>query len=161
MVTSNPPPGKKFFTVAEANATLPLVRAIVRDVTELARELRERHERLNRDRPDRTMRLSEAHEEELAQARQDLEWAKQRMQGYEEELAALGVELKDYFAGLVDFPSRMGDRVVYLCWRLGEPAVGFWHELGAGYAGRQKLDLTPPAGESRLPRTPSTTDTPS
>ena len=72
-----------------------------------------------------------------------------------------GVELKDYFAGLVDFPSRREGRVVYLCWRFGEPAVAYWHELEAGFAGRQKLDGGPPAGGPRLPRTPSTTDTPS
>src|SRR5438309_1002890 len=44
-------PGKRYFTVSEANATLPYVRAVVRDVTELAAQLRERHERLVRLRP--------------------------------------------------------------------------------------------------------------
>jgi hypothetical protein len=42
-------------------------------------------------------------------------------------------------AGLVDFPGEMDGRSVYLCWRLGESAVEYWHELEAGYAGRQPL----------------------
>jgi hypothetical protein len=61
------------------------------------------------------------------------------MEEYVRELKALGVELKDYFTGLIDFPSLMDGRPVYLCWRLGEPEVAHWHELEAGVAGRQKL----------------------
>ena len=41
--------------------------------------------------------------------------------------------------GLVDFPSRLDGRTVFLCWRLGEPEVLHWHELDAGFAGRQPL----------------------
>jgi hypothetical protein len=41
--------------------------------------------------------------------------------------------------GLVDFPSLMDGRIVYLCWRLGEPEVLHWHELKSGFAGRQSL----------------------
>jgi hypothetical protein len=131
--------GKKYFTVREANSALPLVRAIVRDVTELARDLRERHERLTRLTPEDRGSLSEAHLEELMQAQEDFERGQEKMQEYEQELQQLGVELKDYFMGLIDFPSLMNGRPVYLCWRLGEAEVSHWHELGAGFAGRQKL----------------------
>ncbi len=134
-----PKNGTRFFTTTEANNTLPLVRAIVQDITELARELRERHERLERLRPDGRFALSDAHDEELQQVRAELERGQEKMEEYVRELNQLGVELKDYFTGLIDFPSVRNGRVVYLCWRLGEPEVGHWHELEAGFAGRQKL----------------------
>lgn len=56
-----------------------------------------------------------------------------------EDLAALGVEVKGIDEGLVDFPSLREGRVVYLCWRTGEPDILFWHELDAGFRGRQPL----------------------
>jgi len=56
------------------------------------------------------------------------------------ELHETGIELKDHTNGLIDFPCMRGDRVVYLCWKLGEPAeIEYWHELDAGFAGRQPL----------------------
>ena len=60
------------------------------------------------------------------------------MKDFVQELNALGVELKDYYTGLVDFPGWMNGHEVYLCWRLGEPEVAHWHELDAGFAGRQE-----------------------
>ena len=54
-------------------------------------------------------------------------------------LLELGVELKDPASGLIDFPALREGRVVYLCWRLGEPAIAYWHDLDAGFAGRQPL----------------------
>jgi hypothetical protein len=137
--------GKRYFTVGEANSTLPYLRAVVRDVTELARELRERHERLVRLRPSERGGVSEAHQEEMLQARADLERGQERMQEYEQELRQLGVELKDYFTGLIDFPSIIDGREVYLCWRLDEPEVGHWHELEAGFLGRRSLLAGPAA----------------
>jgi len=131
--------GKKHFTVAEANAMLPLVRAIVRDVTELARDLKERQERLARVRLPESGHGGDAYREELNQVQADFEREQERMQEYVAELHKLGVELKDYFSGLVDFPSRLDNREIYLCWRLGEPDVAHWHELEAGFQGRQKL----------------------
>ena len=131
--------GKKYFTVAEANAALPLTRAIVKDITELARDLRDRHERLSRLRPASKDSIGPDHQEELQQVMAEFERDTQRMRDYEKELKELGVELKDYYTGLLDFPCWMGDREVYLCWRLGEPDVSHWHELDAGFAGRQKI----------------------
>ncbi len=143
MAATKPPTGKKYYTPAGANATLPLVRVIIRDVTELARDLRERHERLSRVLSGKRSGLSPAHEEELLQAQSELERGQVRMREYERELQNLGIELKDYFIGLIDFPSRMDGREVYLCWRLGEAEVAYWHELDAGFAGRQKLRPAP------------------
>jgi hypothetical protein len=130
---------RKYFTAAEANAMLPLVRAIVRDVTELARDLKERQDRLARVQQGDAGHVPDAHREELHQVQAEFNRDQQRMQEYVAELRNLGVELKDYFTGLIDFPSRMEDREIYLCWRLGEPEVAHWHELEAGFQGRQKL----------------------
>jgi hypothetical protein len=130
---------KKLFTVAEANATLPLVRAIARDIAELAGDLRERQERLSKVQPSKRGAVLDAHQEELQQAQAEFERDQERLLEYEQELRDLGVELKDYYTGLVDFPCWMDNREVYLCWRLGEAEVGHWHELDAGFGGRQKL----------------------
>jgi hypothetical protein len=131
---------KKYFTPSEANATLPLLRSILRDVTALAAELKERQERLGRvAAPARGQKPSDAYQEELQEIQAEFERDRGRMQEYFEEIQRLGVELKDPYTGLVDFPSILDDHEVYLCWRLGEPAVAHWHELDAGFAGRRKL----------------------
>jgi hypothetical protein len=62
-----------------------------------------------------------------------------KLQGYVAELRELGVEPKGAIEGLVDFPCEMDGRTVYLCWRLGEPEVLFWHDLESGFGGRQPL----------------------
>jgi len=54
-------------------------------------------------------------------------------------IQAMGVVIKDINAGLVDFPALREGREVYLCWRYGEEAVQFWHDLDAGFAGRQPV----------------------
>ena len=61
------------------------------------------------------------------------------MQKALDELDGLGVQLKDIDQGLVDFPSRRDGRVVYLCWRLGEETIAWWHDVDTGFAGRQPL----------------------
>jgi hypothetical protein len=139
MAASKPVVDKKYFTVARANATLPLVRAIVRDIMELARDLRDRQGRLNRFQAAEAKPAGDAYLEEIEHARADFERDQERLHEYEQELRNLGVELKDYFIGLVDFPCWMDDREVYLCWKAGEPEVGFWHDLDAGFAGRQLI----------------------
>jgi len=146
MAAKKPVAGKKYFSVAEANAALPLVRAIVRDIAELARDLQERHERLSHVRPSKTGGMDDAHHEELQQALAEFERDQERMQDYERELKQLGVELKDYHSGLIDFPCWADNREVYLCWRMGEPEVAHWHELDAGFAGRQRLTSLPSRG---------------
>jgi hypothetical protein len=56
------------------------------------------------------------------------------------ELDALGIQLKDYSRGLIDFPAMREGRVVLLCWQLGEgDEIRWWHDLEAGFTGRQPL----------------------
>jgi hypothetical protein len=55
------------------------------------------------------------------------------------ELHEREIVLRDLDRGLVDFPALRGDQEVYLCWEEGEPEIGFWHEPGAGFAGRRPL----------------------
>jgi hypothetical protein len=116
---------KKYFTIDEANNALPLVRAIVGDIVAKYSEVSERKSRLDQIRESRSTRdrgSRDLYGEELAQVEELLE-----------------IELKDISRGLIDFPSLMDGREVYLCWLLGEEEIGHWHEIDAGFAGRQSL----------------------
>lgn len=56
------------------------------------------------------------------------------------ELGELGIQLKDYSRGLIDFPSMRGGQMILLCWQLGEPLqIEWWHEVETGFAGRKPL----------------------
>lgn len=153
MKTKKPPPEKKYFTVADANAALPLAQAIVKDITTLARELRARHEDL-RERQERLgplksnerTRLGQAYEDEVRQISAEFERLtaeferdQERMGEYVKELTDLGILLKDYDMGLLDFPCLTDGREVYLCWHLGEAEVSHWHETNAGFKGRRPI----------------------
>jgi hypothetical protein len=56
------------------------------------------------------------------------------------KLQELGIVVRDIDRGLIDFPAILDGREAYLCWELGESGIGYWHELEAGYGGRQPLD---------------------
>lgn len=56
------------------------------------------------------------------------------------ELFALGIEVKNLEWGLIDFLAERDGRLVYLCWKLGEGPISYWHDLDAGFAGRQPID---------------------
>lgn len=129
---------KKFFTPSQANAMLPLVGRIVRDITEQAHQMRtllDRLDRLNVE-PDGPNLLVA---QEIQSIEDDVDKGRDRLDELVRELSGLGVLLKDYFTGLIDFPCWMDDHEVYLCWKLGEPEVAHWHEIEAGFSGRQKL----------------------
>jgi hypothetical protein len=129
----------KIFTLDQANAMLPLVRAIVRDLADLSRDVLDRRERLAFLLAGREADAKDLYRDELSQIEQELHKDNDRLREYVRELQELGVEPKNGPEGLVDFRCVMDGRVVYLCWKYGEPEIGFWHELDAGFAGRQKL----------------------
>jgi len=126
-------PVRKVFSLDEANRTLPLVSRIVRDVVEMHAGCAQVQARIETADPREVPALQER-----------LELAVDRLHDLVDELSQVGVLLKDYEIGLVDFPARHEDRDVYLCWRLGEAEVGFWHELHAGYGGRQPIQTFRP-----------------
>ena len=56
------------------------------------------------------------------------------------ELFQLGIQLKDYSRGLIDFPCLRNGQVILLCWQLGEDErIAWWHEMETGFAGRKPL----------------------
>lgn len=138
-MSSKPWKNRKVFTVEQANAALPLVRAITKDLAELSRDVIERRERLSLLLKGRERDNRDLYGEELAQIQEELERDTDRLQAYVEELRELGVEPKNGPEGLIDFPAVIDGRAVYLCWKLGESEVLHWHDLEAGFRGRQPL----------------------
>ncbi len=124
---------RRYFTVAAANRALVLVRRIVSDVIVEYARLVDLQEML--DAAEKASALAEADS-----ARQELVLTVDRLQSCLEELDQVGVELKDWSLGLVDFPCRLGRREVYLCWRYGESCIGHWHESDEGFAGRRPIE---------------------
>ena len=120
---------KRRFTLVQANSALPLVRRIVGDIVKTH---------------GMVLRL-QAEMEQAAGAREQaatqskLDESVTRLEDYIDELSEVGCELKDYQIGLIDFVGRHQARDVYLCWKLGEEKIGYWHEMNAGYAGRQPV----------------------
>jgi len=136
----------RLFTIEQANAMLPLVRAITGDLAALARDVMQRRHRLSVLTAGRDLKANDPYADELAQMEAELERDALRLQEYVEELRELGVEPKGAIEGLVDFPCEMDGRLVYLCWRLGEPEVLYWHDLESGFGGRQPLTADSVAG---------------
>ena len=126
----------RLFTVNEANDLLPKLCPLFEQVLENIRRLKGaseavvRREQLDADAPDLMGRL-----------RQDPEITRliSEIQGWVDEINAHGCICKGVEQGLVDFPCMLGAEVVFLCWQLGEPTVGFWHGVEDGFAGRKLL----------------------
>jgi len=129
---------RKYFTVEEANKALPLVRMIVGDIVRQDRIVEDLQQRLSRLTSERRRPSNDLYSEELAQSQAQLDAEEVKLRSYIEELKRLGVEFKGP-DGLCDFYSLRDGREVFLCWRLGEPEVSYWHDLDAGFAGRQPL----------------------
>ena len=126
---SHPSRPVRRFTLEQAQRALPLVKRIVADIVRthgLASSCRDAVERTTGAR-------------QASQAQHDLDAAIDRLEELVDELNDVGVELKDYQSGLVDFVARHDGRDVYLCWKLGEERITHWHELNAGFAGRKPV----------------------
>ena len=124
----------KIFTVQEANALLPNVKLIVG-------KIQRAHRKLSTYR-DEAKRASEAAEQGGGGLSDGVAYAAilTDLTTQLAELEALGVQLKDFERGLIDFPSLRDGRIVLLCWQLGEgDELEWWHDVDAGFAGRTPL----------------------
>ena len=133
-------PDPRLFTLAEAEALLPTITPILEEIRAARRALGQAEGEIARQL--KPVRGNGHHVDAGAvqRLREEAARAASRLEANGGQLAALGVELKDPESGLVDFRSDRDGRIVYLCWRLGEPRIDWWHELEAGFAGRQPLE---------------------
>ncbi|MBI3666987.1 MAG: DUF2203 domain-containing protein [Acidobacteria bacterium] len=76
----------------------------------------------------------------FAEMKAGRERAVERLKQALEEIEKSGCLVKDLDIGLVDFPTMFDGEEVYLCWKLGEPNIGFWHHTSEGYKGRKSID---------------------
>jgi hypothetical protein len=136
-MSTNNPGEQRLFSLTEANA-------IVERITPLLERLRDEHAALLNARQAfgeyaNTLRnhgfLVEGHRveseigEHIARLREGID-----------AITDLGVEIKNLEWGLVDFPTLRNGEIVYLCWRLNEGPISYWHDLDSGFAGRQPID---------------------
>lgn len=125
------------FTVEQANRALPLVRRIVQDIVAEHpgwKDLVARYELAAAG-----ARPEWGESPEQLKLRGEIDAVARRINGYVDELAAVGCLLKGFEDGLVDFYGYQEGRLVFLCWRLGEDRVGHWHDLDAGFGGRRPI----------------------
>jgi hypothetical protein len=122
----------RIFTRSEANGMLPRLRPLLG-------ELQEEWGRIKEMNPE----ISKLRERAMFDAfhPRGVEYVESvsHLTGLISEIRDMGVLVKDLDKGLCDFPYMKADRVVYLCWHLGEDSVGFWHDVEAGFAGREPL----------------------
>ena len=124
----------KLFTIDEANSLLPSVRPIIKSI--------QRSHRRVTSFGKRAKRAAEGAESGGGGMVQGPQYARLliALSLGAGQLESLGVQLKDYSQGLIDFPSMRDGRVVLLCWKADEgDQLEWWHDLEAGFAGRQPL----------------------
>jgi hypothetical protein len=128
----------RFFTVEEANLELSRLRQWLPRVQARRRRL----DVVRRKLGELTVKAAangNLLEEEVHGTQREAQRLTEELNKLMTKISDLGCEIKDIEQGLVDFPSLREGREVYLCWRLGEQEVAFWHELDAGFSARQPL----------------------
>jgi hypothetical protein len=141
----------RFYDLDEANDAIPEVRTILESLRDQRAELiRLRDEVLAHGADDETRGEARSDAPTEAKIDNDVRVLRLRMQGVIDRMQAgvvrideLGVTLREIETGLIDFPALANGRQIWLCWRLGEGDVEWWHELSDGFSGRRALtDLT-------------------
>lgn len=130
----------KMFTIAEANALIPQIRSLLKQLQQKKREIAlcevkiDAAEILN-------PRSGNEQSPEVEALLKEYEDKVNSFYANIDEIHGMGCYLKDIELGLIDFYSVYEGRVVYLCWKAGEEAVGHWHEIGKGFSCRQPFKL--------------------
>lgn len=131
----------KTFSLEEAQTLVPVLESLMKNAREskttaesIAGELQALNQRIFLN-GGTLVRIGE-----IARQRAQHDKAVQQVKDTLAEIDSIGVQVKDLDSGLLDFPCQLGDDVVLLCWKLGEPEIQHWHTLDAGFAGRQAVD---------------------
>lgn len=125
-------PLERLFTLEQANRLLDTLRPVVDQLVQARDEI-------GALRPDLAGGLQKAMSNGGSLATGRLMTLLQRIRSLVDRIQAEGVLVKDIDQGLLDFPARHQGRVVFLCWKHGEGQIEYWHDLEAGFAGRQRL----------------------
>jgi len=121
-----------YFTLQQARNTLTAIRPLMDEIQTIHQEILER-------RPDVWPVVERAAGNGGSQAASKLVREFERLDALVHQVQDTGVLFKDINLGLLDFPALRNGREVYLCWKHGEEDIEFWHEIDAGYAGRQPI----------------------
>ena len=131
----------RFFSLFEAERLLPEVEGLLRSLL----QLRTDYQRTETELQGLLQRIVAAGgmippREKISQLKNRKDAAARGLQTSLKKLEELGCLLKDIDTGLVDFPTLYRGKEVYLCWKLGETSIGYWHRVDAGFPGRQAID---------------------
>jgi len=131
----------KRFTLAEAERLLSRLEPMLRNAIDLKTELEHTQGELTRYR-ERVAMMGGVNldRDRVTGVRARSEAAAAHLRVVLEQVENLGCLVKDLETGLVDFPTLLRGDEVYLCWRLGEPGIGFWHGVDEGFRGRKPVD---------------------
>jgi hypothetical protein len=131
----------KTFTLEEAQSLLPVLESLLKRAMEDKRSAQTAESDLNELAQHiyfaGGMRVNA---QGVARQRAEMESQLKRVRESLAEIDSIGVQVKDLESGLLDFPCRVDDEIVLLCWRLGEPAIEHWHTMDDGFQGRQPVD---------------------
>ena len=122
----------RYFTLQEANKTLVAIRPLMDEIQAIRQKILAR-------KPEIWPVIEKAAGNGGNQAASKLVGDFERLDTLVHQIQATGALFKDINLGLLDFPALKDGREVYLCWKFGEGDIAFWHEIEAGYAGRQSI----------------------
>jgi len=131
----------KTFTLDEAQSLLPVLESLLKLAIESKRSAEEAESSLS----DMARRIyisggMKVDVNRISKLRAEMEAQVQLARESIAEIDSIGVQVKDLETGLLDFPCRLDDQVVLLCWRMGEPAIEHWHTVDSGIKDRQPVD---------------------
>jgi hypothetical protein len=129
----------KVFTLDEANRLVPLVRTSIRLMQKAVEEAEGLRDGLEVLELLGAADPASPEHPEYAEKQERLTFCRETFGEEHERLAQLGVLLRDLQTGLIDFHALRRGRLVFLCWRLGEETIGYWHEIDSGFVGRRPI----------------------
>jgi len=141
----------RFYAIDDANAALPDVERILAALRDQRAELIELRDLAVAAAPENGEEGAEAAAEELRLLRLRMQGLIDQMQAGVARLVDLEITLRDIATGLIDFPALASGRPIWLCWRLGESSVGYWHRHDEGFGSRLPLEKLPTARGSGSP----------